>query len=73
LLRAADCGTDHFLVVATVRERLAVSKQRLLRFHMERFSLKKLNEVEGKEQYEIKLSDEFPASEAIRENIKISD
>jgi hypothetical protein len=26
-----------------VRERLAMSKQTMLRFHMERFSLKKLN------------------------------
>jgi hypothetical protein len=37
-------------VVAKVRERLAVNKQRSHRFHMERFNLKKLNEVEGKEQ-----------------------
>ncbi|PNF36586.1 hypothetical protein B7P43_G15045 [Cryptotermes secundus] len=27
LFRAADCDTDHYLVVAKVRERLAVSKQ----------------------------------------------
>jgi hypothetical protein len=28
-----------------------VNKQRSHRFHMERFNLKKLNKVEGKEQY----------------------
>jgi hypothetical protein len=33
------------VVVAKVRERLAVNKQRSHRFHMERFNLKKLNEV----------------------------
>jgi hypothetical protein len=33
--RAADCDTDHYLVVAKVRERLAVNKQRSHRFHME--------------------------------------
>jgi hypothetical protein len=49
--RAADCDTDHYLVVANVRERLAVSKQTAQRVHLERFNLKKLNEVEGKEQY----------------------
>jgi hypothetical protein len=53
--RAADCDTDHYLVVATFRERLAVNKQRSHRYHMERFNLKKLNEVEGKEKYRVEL------------------
>jgi hypothetical protein len=46
---AADCDTDHYLVEAKVRARLAVKRQRSHRFHMERFNLKKLNEVDGKE------------------------
>jgi hypothetical protein len=50
MCRAADCDTDHYLVVANVRERLAVNKQRSHTFHMERFNLKKLNDVKGKEQ-----------------------
>jgi hypothetical protein len=45
-LRAADHDTDHYLVVAKVRERLAVSKQTTHRIHMERINLKQLNEVE---------------------------
>jgi hypothetical protein len=45
---AADCDTDHCLLVAKVRERLAVNKQRLRRFHVERFNLMTLNVVEGK-------------------------
>jgi hypothetical protein len=36
--RAADCDTD--LVVAKVRERLAVNKQRSCTFLMEKFNLK---------------------------------
>jgi hypothetical protein len=40
--RAADCDTDHYLAVAKVRKRLAVNKQILHRFHMEKFNLKKL-------------------------------
>jgi hypothetical protein len=44
------------MVVAKVRERLAVSKQRLHRFVMERFTLKKLNEVESKEKYHVEVS-----------------
>jgi hypothetical protein len=52
---------------------------------MERFNLKKLNEVEGKEQFRIEISNRFAvledldtevdinrAWETIRENIKIS-
>jgi hypothetical protein len=78
--RAADCDTDNILVVAKVTERLAVNKQRSHRFHMERFNLKKLNKVEGKEQYRVEVSLEELDSEVeinnawemIRENIKIS-
>jgi hypothetical protein len=61
--RAADCDTDHCLVVVKVRERLAVNKQRSQRFNMERFNLKKLNEVEGKEQYRAEISNRFAALE----------
>jgi hypothetical protein len=35
-------------VVAKVRARLAVKKLRSQRFHMERFNLKELDEIEGK-------------------------
>jgi hypothetical protein len=43
--RAADCDTDHYLVVTKVKERLAVNKQRSYRFRTETFNQKKLNEV----------------------------
>jgi hypothetical protein len=45
--------------VAKFRERLEVSKQATHRFHMERFNLKKLNEVEGKEQYGVDVANRF--------------
>jgi hypothetical protein len=35
-------------VVVKIRKRLAVNKQRSQRFHLERFNLKKLKELEGK-------------------------
>jgi hypothetical protein len=59
--QAADFDTDHYLVVAKFRERLAVSKQTAHRIHMERFNLKKLNEVEGNEQYCVEISNRFAA------------
>jgi hypothetical protein len=42
-------------VLAEVRERLAVSKQTKHEIHTERFSLKRLNEVKGKEQYLVEI------------------
>jgi hypothetical protein len=52
-------------VVAKVRERLAVSKQTMHKAHMQRFNLKKLNEVEGKEQYRVEITNRFAALEKL--------
>jgi hypothetical protein len=57
--RAADCDSDHYLVVAKFRERLAVNKQRSQRFDLERFNLKKLNDVEGNEQFCVEVTNRF--------------
>jgi hypothetical protein len=65
--------------VEKVKERLAVNKQRSHRFNMERFNLKKLNDVEGKKQFRVEVSKDLDAEveinsdwETIRENIKIT-
>jgi hypothetical protein len=55
-LRKADCDTDHYLVATKVRERLLVSKRKVQMLDMKRFNLKMLNEVEFKEEYQIKVS-----------------
>jgi hypothetical protein len=51
--------------------RLAVSKQTVHRVHIVSFNLKKLNEVEGKEQYRIEISNRFTALENLDTEVDI--
>ena len=72
-------------MVAKVRERLAVRKQAAQKLDGERFNLKKLKNLEVKEQYQIEITNTFAALgntsdggdikrawENIKENIKSS-
>jgi hypothetical protein len=79
--RRSDCDTKHYLVVAELRERISVSKRTRKKFHLERFDLKKFNNIEDKENYQVETSNRFAALESfdinnawesIRENIKTS-
>jgi len=83
--RGTDYDTDLYLVVAKVRERLAISKQAAQRFDEERFNLRKLNELEVRKQYQIEITNRLQlqrtlrddedinrAWESIKENIKTS-
>ena len=42
--RGVDCDTDHYMVIAKVKERLAVGKEAAQRVDRQRFNLRKLNE-----------------------------
>jgi len=43
-------------VIAKIRERLAVGKQAAQRFDGQRFNLRKLNEPQVREQYQIEIA-----------------
>jgi len=49
--------------MAKVRERLAVGKQAAQRFHRQRFNLRKLNEPQVREKYQIEITNRFAALE----------
>ena len=83
--RGADCDTNHYLVVAKVKERWAVNKQEAQKFDVERFNLGMLNELVVRKQYQFEIANRFTALENlsdgedinkawenIKENIKIS-
>jgi CO dehydrogenase/acetyl-CoA synthase beta subunit len=54
------------LVVAKVRERLAVSKRMFKMVDVERFNVKQLNEEEVNEQYQVTIKNKFAALENLR-------
>jgi hypothetical protein len=58
------------LVVAKVRERLAVSKRAAQKVDTERFNVKKLNEGDGKEQYQVTVRNKFEALENLKDSGK---
>jgi hypothetical protein len=80
--RGAECDTDHY-ILCDFRERLSISKRAAQKFDAERFTPRKLNELEIRKQYQIEISnsfavlknfndseDEIRASENINENTK---
>jgi len=66
--RGAKCDTDHYLVIAKVRERLAVGKQATPRLDRHRFNLSKLNELEVRKQYQVEITNRFAALENLNED-----
>jgi hypothetical protein len=71
--RGADCNSDHYLVVAKVRDRLAVGKRLVKKMDAERFNLKQLNEEEVKEQYRVTIKNKFAALESLDDNGDINE
>jgi len=70
--RGADSVTVHYLVVAKVREKLEVSKRAAQEFNVERFYFRKLNGLEDRRQYQIKVSNRFAGSDKLNDNEDIN-
>jgi hypothetical protein len=67
-IRGADCDTDRYLVVAKVREKLAVNKRAAQKINTERFNVKKLNEGNVKEKYQVTIRKTFAALEILQDS-----
>ena len=70
--RGGGCDTDHYLVVAKFRERLALRKQAAQKSDGGRFNLRKLNDLKVRKQYQIEISNRFPALENVSEEEDIN-
>jgi hypothetical protein len=70
--RGADFDTDHYLVVAKLRERLSVSKQTMQNSDLERFYLKRLHDVWVREKYQVEISNRLAALESLDESFDIN-
>jgi hypothetical protein len=62
----------YFIAVTNVWKGLVVSEKRMRTFHMERFNLNKVNELEDKHQYEFEIPNRFAALENIDAEVDIS-
>jgi hypothetical protein len=58
--------------VAKLKERISVSKGVRQNFDLERFYLKKLDDVEAKEKYQVEISNRFAALEISGESFDIN-
>jgi hypothetical protein len=58
--------------VAKLRERISISKEARQKFDLERFDLRKLDDVEVKEKYQVKISNRFGALENLDESSDIN-
>jgi hypothetical protein len=58
--------------VAKLRERISISKQARKNFDLEIFDLKKLDDVEVKEKYQVEILNRFVALESLDESFDIN-
>ena len=64
-LRGADCDTDHYLVVTTIRERLSLKMRINQHVVADRSNLNKLVDRETRKEYQIDVANRFSALEGL--------
>jgi hypothetical protein len=60
------------MVVAKLREIISVSKRARRKLYLERFDLRKLNDMKVKEKYQLEISDRFAVLENLDESLYIN-
>jgi Fe-S-cluster formation regulator IscX/YfhJ len=65
----SKCDTDHYLIMAKLRERISVTKQAKQKCDLERFDLRKLNDIKIKEKYQVEISNRFVALENLDDSL----
>jgi hypothetical protein len=70
--RGAECDIDHYRLVAKLRDRLSISKQGRQNSNTEEFDLKRLDDVEVKEKYQVEISNIIAASECLDKSFDIN-
>jgi hypothetical protein len=70
--RVADCDNNQYLVLAKLGDRLSVSKRTRQNSCLERFDMKRLDDVEGKKRYQVEISNRFAALESLDESFDIN-
>ena len=64
-LRGADCDTDHYLMVVTIRERLSLKKGIKQHLVADRYNSNKLVDRETRKEYQIDVANRFAALEGL--------
>jgi hypothetical protein len=63
--RGADCGSDHFLVVSRIRDRLAVSKSKQRAPLVKKFDVERLKVPGERERYQVEITNRFTELESL--------